>query len=177
MYAPCLFSPFPPLPSPVLASPTTASEGRTTNPRNQNSRGRELPNMHYSPLSLSRTAIVASLIAAQLADGAVLINPGSLPIKDLYHMCSGIRNAMCKREHTWEEQPWECIDITRHVRHCGGCKKPMYGSETFGQDCTLIPGQKSVECRQGLCVVTQCQTGWLMSLDRKRCREDFDEGD
>lgn len=57
---------------------------------------------------------------------------------------------------------YECIDTQSNIESCGGC--PMDG----GQDCTSIFGATSVECKQGKCIVSECEKG--LALVSGRCK-------
>jgi len=123
------------------------------------------------------------LFAALLLVEAAAIPPedenfddGDGAFQTVYSSCNGMKEEMCKRDHTWG-QPWECVDTTNDPKNCGGCMNPMYSLSRTGQDCTIIPGQKQVACVESVCFVLECQGGWDRSRDGRTCAESFDEGD
>lgn len=72
----------------------------------------------------------------------------------------------------------KCRRLTRLLPFSGGgCMNPMYEDQVVGRDCTIIPGQKTVSCVEGVCQVQACQSGWYASKDKQACYEKYDEGD
>ncbi|KAG8985669.1 Dihydroxyacetone synthase [Tulasnella sp. 427] len=98
-------------------------------------------------------------------------------MKTIYSACYPGQE-MCVKAHSWEpEDLWECVDTQKSSKNCGGCTQPMQHAQPLGRDCTIIPGQKSVSCVRGECVISKCQSGWQLSKDQGSCYELYDEGD
>jgi len=64
---------------------------------------------------------------------------------------------------------YECIDITSTLDSCGGCVFPLFGGNSTGRDCSIIPGAGSVRCHESKCAVMTCTSGWRVSEDGESC--------
>ncbi|CAE6427952.1 hypothetical protein ACGC1H_000739 [Rhizoctonia solani] len=64
---------------------------------------------------------------------------------------------------------WECLKVEQDLESCGGCAFPFFPGQEPGVDCSAIPGADIVSCNQGLCEVTECIPGWMISADGHAC--------
>ena len=82
---------------------------------------------------------------------------------------------------------YECIDTSTTLDSCrilacsahmkalltqltgGGCVFPLFGGNSTGRDCSVIPEAEITRCQESKCSVTACATGWNVSDDGESC--------
>ncbi|KAH7915564.1 hypothetical protein BJ138DRAFT_1077239 [Hygrophoropsis aurantiaca] len=71
---------------------------------------------------------------------------------------------------------WKCINTQTDAQTCGGCiaPSPFGGPSTHGTNCTNIPHVINATCSHGKCLITACESDFLVSPLHDSCTPIFD---